>query len=116
MTILQFDVFASVAEAAGVSRGALTHHFPAKTDLVLAVVRFVYDDDFRHYAAAAAGTDPLALLRRLPGIMWEVISRPSGIAVTEIFLATRSDAELAMRLNAIQEAINVESVAALARI
>ena len=30
---------------------------------------------------------------------WEVISRPAGIAVTEIFLATRSDEDLARRLN-----------------
>lgn len=107
--------FATVAEAAGVSRGALTHHFPVKTDLVLALVRFVFDEDFKHYAATAARVEPQTWLRELPATMWGVISSPSGIAVTEIFLATRSDPELATRLNAIQQQINAESLAALRR-
>lgn len=33
---------ADVAEAAGVSRGAQTHHFPSKDDLVVAVVEHVF--------------------------------------------------------------------------
>ncbi len=33
---------AEVAQAAGISKGALTHHFPAKDDLVLAVVEHVF--------------------------------------------------------------------------
>lgn len=108
--------FAAVAQAAGVSRGALTHHFPFKTDLVLAIVRHVYDQDFKIYAATASTTDPATWLRRLPHTMWDVISRPAGIAVTEIFLATRSDEDLARRLNDIQQQINAESMAALKQI
>jgi AcrR family transcriptional regulator len=34
---------ADVSEAAGVSRGAQTHHFPAKDDLVVAVVTHVFE-------------------------------------------------------------------------
>lgn len=34
---------ADVADTAGVSRGALTHHFPSKDELVVAVVQHVFD-------------------------------------------------------------------------
>ena len=34
---------AEVAQVAGVSRGALTHHFPAKDELVVAVVQHVFE-------------------------------------------------------------------------
>lgn len=34
---------ADVADAAGVSRGAMTHHFPSKDDLVMALVEHVFE-------------------------------------------------------------------------
>jgi AcrR family transcriptional regulator len=98
-----------VANEAGVSRGAMTHHFPAKTDLMIAVLWAVYEQDSDHYARSVAARSPLELLRSLPATMWEVISRPSAIAVMEIMLAARSDADLAARLREAQQRIDVEA-------
>jgi AcrR family transcriptional regulator len=54
----------SVLEAAGVARGALYHHFPAKADLFDAVLAEVLVEIAERSAAAAAGSsDPLAGLR-----------------------------------------------------
>jgi len=49
-----------VAEAAGVSKGAQTHHFPSKDDLVVAVVEHVFvrsSEQARIRARRAAGSD-----------------------------------------------------------
>ncbi|HWM68842.1 MAG TPA: alpha/beta hydrolase fold domain-containing protein [Steroidobacteraceae bacterium] len=99
----------TVALEAGLSRGAVTHQFPAKTDLMIAVLRAVYDQDSEHYHRSVAATSPLEWLRSLPTTMWEVISRPSAIAVMEIMLAARSDPDLAARLRETQQKIDIEA-------
>ena len=53
-----------IAERAGVTRGALYHHFATKQDLFVAVVEDLEDElGQRLVAAASAGADPLAELR-----------------------------------------------------
>ena len=99
----------TVAEEAGVSRGAMTHQFPAKTDLMLAVVREVFEQDSAHYNRSVELLSPVEWMRTLPSTMWEVISRPSAIAVIEIMLASRSDPELNGKLHAIQSQIDQEA-------
>lgn len=96
----------TVAEEAGVSRGAMTHQFPAKTDLMLAVVEAVFADDADLYNKTISTMDPAAWLIALPETMWSVMSKPSGIAVMEIMLASRSDPELAEKLREIQTQID----------
>lgn len=96
----------TVAEEAGVSRGAMTHHFPAKTELMLAVVEAVFSDDARIYNDTIATMAPADWLMALPETMWSVISRPSGTAVMEIMLASRSDPDLADKLRIAQSRID----------
>lgn len=98
-----------VAAEAGVSRGAMTHQFPAKTDLMLAVVRSVFEDDGVLYNESIATMSPDQWLVALPETMWRVISRPSGIAVMEIMLASRSDPELAEKLRLLQSQIDKQA-------
>ena len=95
-----------VAEEAGVSRGAMTHQFPAKTDLMLAVVRAVFRLDSDQYQASAGEMSPVDWMRALPQTIWNVVSQPSGIAVMEIMLASRSDPDLAQRLRKMQTRID----------
>ncbi len=99
----------AVAQEAGVSRGAMTHQFTAKTDLMLAVVREVFEQDSAHYNRSLRLLSPRDWMTTLPATMWEVISRPSAIAVIEIMLASRSDPDLADQLRAIQGQIDKES-------
>ncbi len=95
-----------VAEEAGVSRGALTHQFPSKIDLMLAVVRHVFEQEAAAYAKALDAKPAAEALSYLPEIMWEVLSRPPAIAVTEIMLATRSDPALSDELRLMQAEID----------
>lgn len=99
----------TVAEEAGVSRGAMTHQFPAKTDLMVAVVEAVFLDDSAMYNQSVEEMDPVEWLLALPETMWRVMSRPSGIAVMEILLASRSDSDLAEKLSKAQSQIDTRA-------
>ncbi len=101
-----------VAQEAGVSRGAMLHQFPTKVDLMLFVVRAVYDREVAEYVERMRGVRGMrAKLLALPEIAWEVLSRPSGVAVLEILQGSRSDRELAERLLPLQTRIENESFA-----
>ncbi len=105
-----------VADEAGVSRGAMQHQFPTKTDLMLFVVRAVFDEEMAFYAERLrAVPDPKAQALALPELVWEALSRPSGVAVLEILQGSRSDAVLAERLAPLQAQIERESFAPAAR-
>lgn len=53
-----------IVERAGVTRGALQHHFGTKEDLFLAVFEAIETEVMRHVAEAAlSATDPMAQLR-----------------------------------------------------
>jgi len=92
-----------VADVAKVSRGAMTHQFPTKLDLMLAVVRRIADDELVQYKRQyKAAKNPREAFFLLPHSMWKILSRPSGMAVTEIMMASRSDPALAKALAPIQ--------------
>ena len=87
-----------VAKMAKVSRGSLLHQFPTKVDLILAVAT---------HAARAQGavirealeTTPPGRDRFLHGVdaIWAALRRPASVALMEVMIAARSDAELAER-------------------
>ena len=85
----------AIAEEAGVTRGALHHHFGTRVQLMADVIGSVYEREKRAYERIAADTGRGARLADWPEMLWEVLSRPSGLAVLEILQASRSDPELA---------------------
>ncbi len=100
----------SIAAVAGVSRGAMLHHFPSKDDLMLAVVRAAHERDSVYMREGLARIhDPLERYFALPQLAWEVMSGPSGIAVLEIMMSSRSNPALAERLAPLQSEIEIES-------
>lgn len=103
-----------VAEDAGVSRGAMLHQFPTKVDLMLFVVDSVYREEIGLYQQKVLTIeDPRERVLSLPEVMWEVLSRPAGVAVLEIMQGARSDAELAARLKPLQIKIERDSFRAV---
>lgn len=101
-----------IAERAEVSRGAMLHHFPSKDDLMLAVVRAAHErDSISLRAGLAKISDPLERYFALPDLAWEVMSGPSGIAVLEIMMSSRSNSALGARLAPLQAEIEFESQA-----
>lgn len=101
----------TVASEAGISRGALQHQFPTKVDLMLYVVRTVYDQEKVLYSEQLDRiADPRERMLAFPEVAWDVLSRPSGVAVLEILQGSRSDADLAARLRPLQIEIERDSL------
>lgn len=105
-----------VAQEAGLSRGAMLHQFPTRVDLMTFVVQSVFDDEVAIYdARLAAISDPKERMYAFPQIVWEVLSRPSGVAVLEILQGSRSDPDLTERLAPLQAEIEQNALALLGR-
>ncbi len=84
-----------VARRAGVSRGAQVHHFPTKTDLVVAAVGHLFVrrlDEFRKaFANAPPGSDRLD---EAIDLLWSMYSGPAFVSWLELWVAARSDLSL----------------------
>lgn len=108
-----------VMEQAGVSRGAMLHHFPTKVDLIIAVAEAAAAHQNRYVrrrlSAVPAGIDRYLAITEAT---WEVMREPPAIALIEIIIASRSDPALGERFPAIAaefEASQWEGVWELAR-
>jgi AcrR family transcriptional regulator len=95
-----------VTDAAGVSRGAVLHHFPNKVDLMIAVAEYAAGKQNRLVARLLGSTKP-GMDRYLAITMatWEAMTRPPAIALLEIMMGSRSDPELGERFPAVIEAL-----------
>jgi AcrR family transcriptional regulator len=100
-----------VADRAGVSRGAMLHHFPTKVALMTAVVRATYEADMAAYDAVTAQIEDVEA--RFPAVIaaaGERFRTPYGVAQTELWNATRSDRELAEAIAPIHEELDARSL------
>jgi AcrR family transcriptional regulator len=89
---------ARVASTAGVSRGAMLHHFPSKTELIQAAVEYLHDKLLEDYTRRVDNI-PSALKgkkRRRAGIeaYWEHLSGDLSVVHHELCVAGRTDLEL----------------------
>ena len=88
----------------------MLHQFRTKSDLMTFVVESVYEDELKVYDETLKGIDdPRERLLTYPRVTWEVLGRPSGLAVLEIMQGSRSDPELAEKLRPIQARIEAEA-------
>jgi AcrR family transcriptional regulator len=84
-----------IAERAGVSRGAQLHHFPKKSELVIAAVEHLFARRHQEFVRA---------MERLPAgapradaaidLLWSIFSGPAFYAWLELTVAARTDPEL----------------------
>lgn len=105
-----------VAEEAGVSRGAMLHQFPSKADLMTFVVEASFEEEIHLYNDLLSGIDsPRERMIAYPMAVWNVLSRPAGVAVLEILQGSRSDLVLAEKLKPVQARIEESARAGLAK-
>lgn len=91
-----------VAEVAGLSRGAMMHHFPTKSDLMEAVVRYAWEKEVAITDAALDKVEAgLPRYRALIDEHWDTVRGPENTAINEIRIGSRSDPELAAKLQPI---------------
>lgn len=86
-----------VSRRAGVSRGAQTHHFPTKAELVVAAVEYVFAtqaDAFR--SAFDALPEDRRTLDGAVEILWDIIGGPAYSAILELIVAARTDPTLSV--------------------
>ncbi|MBB6426716.1 TetR/AcrR family transcriptional regulator [Sphingopyxis sp. JAI128] len=88
-----------VAEEAKISRGGMLHHFPTKTDLIVAVAedvsRRLHEQRKARLMEVQSGIERF---RALTGATWETSQGAEEMTLLEIMMASRGDAELAGRL------------------
>jgi AcrR family transcriptional regulator len=92
-----------VVELAGVTRGALTHHFASKADMVAAAVSHIAAirtaDVLSKLEQTMAADDPVDAGLDL---LWAVHQGPLFVAVVELWVAARTDRDLQRRVAAIE--------------
>jgi AcrR family transcriptional regulator len=84
-----------VSRRAGLSVGCQQHHFPSKTDLMVAAMEHLYDQRRQSLIGALAGLP--AGPERAPALvrlLWEALSGESFQAYVELVVASRTDPAL----------------------
>jgi AcrR family transcriptional regulator len=98
-----------IAEQAGLSRGAMLHHFPSKLDIVRAAVEYLHAKRLRAFRKAMSKIPPNAdHARQGVEAYWAHVKHPLFVAFFEIAVAARTDKELADILRPVQEAFERE--------
>lgn len=84
-----------VADEAGVSRGAMMHHFPTRQALIVATVEHAYAKLAEYRAAELAKLEPgLPRYRRIVDLAIVTQRMPEGMACNEVRIGSRSDPEI----------------------
>ncbi len=93
-----------ICRRAGVSRGAMLHHYPTKSELLAAAVDHLFER--RHgmlrdaLASAPPGADRVGLGLAL---LWEIYATDAHAAWMELVVAGRTDPELRIHLRRVEE-------------
>jgi len=106
-----------VADLAGVSRGAMMHHFPTRQALIIAAVEHAYGtlNQYRaeELAKAPPGLDRYRLIMDLSLVTQRL---PEGMALNEIRIGSRSDPEIRDAVTPMMSAISEDYVRLVSRI
>jgi AcrR family transcriptional regulator len=90
---------ASIAQHAQVSKGAQTHHFPTKVDILAAAFEHLLDGWKERRVELIDQHQGQPTLEETLRYLWrEVFNRPDYIAAIELMLAARHDAPLRTKL------------------
>lgn len=101
IAILHEQAYAALSNSrivarAGVSSGAVMHHFPTRADLLASTIRYAYDRLTAWRADQLEQLEPgLPRFRAIIDLAWATARTPEGIAVNEIRISARSDPALA---------------------
>jgi AcrR family transcriptional regulator len=87
---------AAVAEAAGITRGAMLYHFPTRDDLLQGVIEHLQAERATLFRRAAEDLPPGAdVTEHAIDSYWELLRHPAFSAFTELETAARTDAAVA---------------------
>ena len=97
----------AVVKRAGVSRGAILHHFPTKQDLVTTAVEYVLDKRNAAFVKRFASSLPPRrdehFVDAMVQALWTEVNGPMFFAWLELIVASRTHPELRASVSAIAE-------------
>ena len=98
-----------IAKKAGLSRGAMLHHFPSKLDIVRAAVEYLHAKRLRALRKSMV-KQPASSDHVRQGVeaYWGHVRHPLFVAFFELAVAARTDKELAAILRPAQQAFERE--------
>jgi hypothetical protein len=92
----------------------MLHHFATKVDLMSSTVQETYANDIAAYTLTLSDISLYQdKIEKLIDTAWQCFKSPGGVAQTEIWMAARSDPELAAAVLPVHAAIARRSVRAL---
>jgi len=99
-----------IAEAAGLSRGAMLHHFPSKIDIVKAAVEALHAKRLKAFRKSVSRAPPAGKGRVHVAVQayWEHVRHPTFVAFFELSVAARTDPDLEAILRPAQAAFDEE--------
>ena len=106
-----------VADLAGVSRGAMMHHFPTRQALIIATVEYAYETLNQYRAVEVAKSPPgLDRYRLIMDLSLVTQRMPEGMALNEIRIGSRSDLKIRDGVTPMMSAISEDYVRMVSRI
>lgn len=91
-----------VARRAGVSRGAQTHHFPTKSELVVAAIEHVFTTQAHTFRTVFVELpDDQRTMAHAVDHLWEIVGGPAYSAILELIVAARTDHALSPVVQAV---------------
>jgi AcrR family transcriptional regulator len=106
-----------VADLAGVSRGAMMHHFPTRQALIIATIEYAYEN-LNQYRAEEVAKVPAGLdrYRSIMDLSFITQRMPAGMALNEIRIGSRSDPEIRDAVTPMMSSISEDYVRMVSRI
>jgi AcrR family transcriptional regulator len=99
-----------IARRAGVSRGAQQHHFASRAALLAAAVEQLFDRRLREFRDAFSAMDPRTdPLEAAIDLLWSMFQGPAFVAWVELWVAARTDPQLADAVVAMDRRFDEES-------
>ena len=98
-----------IADHAAVSRGAMTHHFPSRSDVLTATIKHLQERRLQEYRALMQEYDISSKLtareqiETVVNMVWKFVTLSSSIAYQEILMASRTDPELKRALQPLEK-------------
>ncbi len=100
---------ALIASRAGVSRGAMMHHFPSRLAVLNAVVHHLHQRRLTEYRALMKNIDVAeetltrSAIKKSVEAAWKYVNLPSFVAYQELLAASRTDPELSEILRDVEK-------------
>jgi AcrR family transcriptional regulator len=103
---------AMIADAAGLTRGAMLYHFPTRDDLVAAAIEHIHGERLALFDAAASPPSGVDATAHAIAAYWSLLGEAPFVAFGELEAVARTDAMVRERLGPAQAAFDQAQVRA----